>query len=180
MKTALVVAACLMVSTSVWADGYAGLAIGTEPSVNDEFLQQTGQPSGRSLRVLGGWQFHPNFAVEGALNGFDVATNSFGPHTEYQISAALKGSLPLGDNFEAFGRAGIERSWLDQPPGDGFDLSGNGFLVGAGFEYKLDALIHHAASVFVDYNIHRVEMESVRFPVSQTTGSWGLGATIGF
>jgi len=110
-----------------------------------------------------------------ALLGNSIGANIFMVGYAYQL-----GSLPLGDNFEAFGRAGIERSWLDQPPGDGFDLSGNGFLVGAGFEYKLDALIHHAASVFVDYNIHRVEMESVRFPVSQTTGSWGLGATIGF
>jgi Outer membrane protein beta-barrel domain len=178
MKTSLVVA-CLTVSTSAWAGGYVGAAIGTEPSVNDDFIQNTGQPSGRSLRVLGGWKFHPNLAVEGAINGFGVDTNHFGDHTAYQISAVLKGSLPLGNNFEAFGRAGLERTWLDQPPGDGFDLSGNGYVIAAGFEYRLDAVLRNA-SVFVDYSVHHVELESVRFPVTTTTGFWGLGVSIGF
>lgn len=174
MKTALVLA-CLAIPTAASAGSYLGVAIGTEPGVNDEFVQSVGQPSGRSLRALVGTRFG-NLSLEGGLNGFTVLTNRFGEETAYQLSGALKLSLPLGNNFEAFARGGVERTWLDQP--EGFDLSGNGYVVAGGFEFRLDAVLANA-SLFFDYTLHHAGLESPRFPVDETTRIWAIGITVG-
>lgn len=179
MKTALVLAGCLAISSTAWAGGYLGIALGTEPGINDAFVQQEGQPVGRSLRGLGGVRFG-KLSLEGALNGFTVLTNSFGEKTVYQLSGALKLNLPLGNGFEAFARAGLERTWLNQSDAvnQGIDLQGDGYLVGGGFEYRLDAVIANA-SIFVDYNVHHATLESPRIIVDNTERIWGLGVLVG-
>ena len=176
MNTALlVVTALTAMSSTASAGGYLGLGLGTEPGANTE-LKFVATPSGRSARALGGVRFG-NFAVEGAVNGFGVLT-SRGDRNVYQLSAALKLNLPIGSQFEGFGRAGIERTWLnvDDPS---YDLRGDGFLIGAGFEYRLNAVLANS-SIFVDYTIHRATLEDARSnSVDATSRVWGLGFTIG-
>lgn len=176
MRTAFLAATgCLAISTTAFAGGYVGLALGTQPAINTSFEQTMAQPSGRSLRGLVGTRFG-KVAVEGALNGFGVLSRRGAAHTAYQLSGALKLSLPLGNNFEGFARAGLERTWLNL---DGVDLTGNGFLVGGGFEYRLDAILT-SASVFVDYNVHRATLEAPGgAQVDETTRIWGLGLSVG-
>lgn len=184
MKTALVLTGCLAISTAIptraWAGGYLGVALGSEPGINDEFVQGEGQPLGRSLRGLAGIRFG-HVSLEGALNGFTVLTNNFGEKTAYQLSAAAKLNLPLGNGFEAFARAGLERTWLNQSDAQnqGLDLMGDGYLVGGGFEYRLDAVIANA-SLFVDYNVHHATLGSPRITVTATEQIWGLGILVGF
>jgi len=177
MKSVLLVATGLLAisATSASADSYLGLALGTQPDVNDG-MAATATPHGRSLRGLAGLRFG-NVSVEGALNGFDALANRNGDTTVYQLSAALKLSLPLGNNFEGFGRIGIERTWLNVADPI-YDLTGDGLLVGGGFEYRLNAIISNA-SLFVDYNVHRVTLESMATKVDTTVGIWGLGLTVG-
>jgi hypothetical protein len=178
MKTALLVATgCLAISSTASADGYLGLALGTEPGINDQFVQDVAAPVGRSVRVLGGARFG-NISIEGALNGFSVLTKHVGEQTMYQGSVALKLNLPLGNHFEGFGRVGAERTWLNLQD-EGANLAGNGFLVGGGFEYRLDAVLTHA-SIFVDYNVHHATLDAQRFQKDATTRIWGLGFTVGF
>jgi hypothetical protein len=179
MKTALVLTGCLAISSTAWAGTYLGVALGTEPGINDDFVQREGQPVGRSLRGLAGMRFG-NLSLEGALNGFTVLTNSFGEKTAYQLSGALKLNLPLGNGFEAFARAGLERTWLNQSDAQnqGIDLMGDGYLVGGGFEYRLDAVIANA-SVFIDYNVHHATLNSPRIIVDDTAQIWGVGILVG-
>lgn len=178
MKRALLVATGLLgiSTTTASAGGFLGLALGTEPGVNDE-MEARATPVGRSLRGLGGMRFG-NFSIEGALNGFGVATGR-GDQTVYQASAAAKLNLPIGNSFEGFGRAGLERTWLSFGD-ERYDLTGNGFLVGAGFEYRLSGVLA-SASLFVDYTIHRATLEDARSnQVEETSRVWGLGFLIGF
>jgi hypothetical protein len=179
MKSALIVTGCLAIASPAWAGGYLGVAIGSEPGVNDEFVQLEGQPTGRSLRGLAGIRFS-KVSLEGALNGFTVLTNNFGEQTAYQLSGALKLNLPLGNGFEAFARAGLERTWLNQSDSvnQGLDLVGDGYLAGGGFEYHLDAVIANA-SIFVDYNVHHARLDSPRITTDATTRIWGLGILVG-
>jgi len=179
MKTALVLTGCLAISSPAWAGVYVGAAIGSEPGINDEFVQGEGQPLGRSLRGLGGIRFG-HLSLEGALNGFTVLTNNFGEKTAYQLSGAVKLNLPLGNGFEAFARGGLERTWLNQSDAQNqaIDLMGDGYLVGGGFEYRLDAVIANA-SVFVDYNVHHATLESPRIVVNATERIWGIGILVG-
>jgi hypothetical protein len=154
--------------------GYLGLALGTKPSIDDD-LGASATPLGRSLRGLVGIRFG-NLSVEGALNGFTVDVGDF-DRNMYQLSAALKLSLPLGNGFEGFGRVGLERTWLSYDD-ERYDLSGDGFLFGAGFEYRLNAVVSNA-SLFVDYSIHRATLSNTRGEVDATSRMWGLGFTIG-
>jgi hypothetical protein len=176
MKTVLVLVGCLAISSSASAGGYLGLAVGTEPGVNDEFVRTIGPPSGRSLRALGGGRFG-NLSIEGALNGFTIFTTRYGEQTVYQLSGALKLSIPLGNNFEAFARGGVERTWLDLGAQD-LAFTGDGFLAGAGFEYRLNAVLANA-SLFVDYTVHHVKLDSAQFDTDATTRFWGIGLTVG-
>lgn len=177
MKSALLIATGLIAisGTAASADTYLGVALGTQPGINDE-LAMTATPVGRSLRGIAGLRFG-KVSLEGALNGFDVIPNRNGPTTVYQLSAALKLSLPLGNNFEGFGRVGLERTWLNLSD-PVYDLTGDGFLVGGGFEYRLNAIVSNA-SIFVDYNIHHATLESMANKVDSTIGIWGLGVTVG-
>ena len=178
MKTALVAAAaCLGMSATASAGPYAGIALGTEPSINDDFVASVGFHSGRSLRALVGFRYL-NFALEGALGGFGIRTRVGLETNVYTASAALKASLPLGNDFEAFGRLGYERTWLNVG-GDGQDMSGRGFLVAAGFEYRLDAVLAKA-SVFVDYTLRHVALDDTNIQSDLDTRIWSLGFTYGF
>jgi hypothetical protein len=177
MKRAAILAAAglMAISTTASAGGYLGLALGTKPSTNDAFETQ-GQPLGRSLRGLLGFRF-ANLSVEGALNGFNVATQR-GDQTVYQASVALKLSLPIANNFEGFARGGIERTWLSLDDSR-FDLEGDGWLFGGGIEYRLNAVLANA-SVFLDYTYHRTDLSNTGGTISGTSsGMWGLGFTIG-
>jgi len=176
MKSVCLLAAGLMaISTTASAGGYVGLGVGTEPGVNDE-MAKTAVPVGRSVRGLGGIRFG-RFSIEGALNGFGVVANNHGNQDVFQLSAAAKYNLPLGNGFEAFGRAGLERTWLNLGD-DRYNFSGNGFLVGAGFEYRLDLVITNA-SLFVDYTIHHATLTDTRGQVTETSRIWALGFTVG-
>lgn len=177
MKTALVlVVGSLAISSTASAGGYLGLALGTKPAANDDFETKLGTPSGRALRGLAGWRFG-NVAVEAALNGFDVLAPRYGEHTAYQASLSLKLNLPIGNDFEVFGRVGAERTGLKLND-NGFDFTGDGFLAGAGIEYRLNAVLANA-SIFLDYNFHHSTMESVRFDADQTLRIWSIGFSVG-
>jgi hypothetical protein len=165
----------MAISSTASAGGYLGLALGTSPSTNDA-MNNVAQPLGRSLRGLLGIRFS-NVSLEGGLNGFNVATQR-GDQTVYQGSIALKLSIPIANNFEAFGRGGVERTWLSL--GDSTrDLEGDGWLLGGGIEYRLNALVANA-SVFVDYMYHRTDLSNNAGTIHDaSTGMWGLGFTIG-
>jgi hypothetical protein len=96
----------------------------------------------------------------------------------YQGSIAAKLSLPLGNGFEGFGRAGLERTWLHIDD-DRNNWQGDGFLVGGGFEYRFK-LATTSTSIFVDYTIHHATIANAREEVPATSRMWALGFTVGF
>jgi Outer membrane protein beta-barrel domain len=176
MKRAVLVATGLLaISTTATAGGYLGLGLGAQPGVNDQMAMST-PPVGRSLRGLAGLRLG-KLSLEGAINGFDVIARG-AERPLYQLSGALKLNLPLGDNFEAFGRAGLERTWLDVDDAR-YNLTGDGFLAGGGFEYRLDAILA-SASLFVDYTVHHATLEDARNnKLDEISRIWALGFTIG-
>jgi hypothetical protein len=184
MKSALLLATGLLaISSTASAGGYLGLALGTQPGVNDEMAKDVGDPAGRSLRALGGIRFANNFAIEGALNGFGVVAPSRGDQTAYQVSAAARLNIPLGNNFEGFARLGLERTWVNVGD-ERYNWAGNGFLVGGGFAYRLEGVFANSgvlanSAVFVDYNVDHATLENTRDKRDETARIWALGFTIG-
>ena len=101
-----------------------------------------------------------------------------------QLSVAGKYSLPISDGFEAFGRFGYQHTGLgsqDSATGGQLDISGSGFLLGAGIEYRVN-LVATSASIFLDYNFTTSSMGGPSLTVPQTlqTRGFTIGATVGF
>jgi hypothetical protein len=158
------------------AGTYVGLGIG-KPTVssdgNDDFAA-----TGRSHRVMLGMRFG-RVAVEGAYTGYDLAPAvGAAPVDSRSLSAALKLSFPLGNNFEVFGRAGVLHTWIDGSDAS-MSMSGNGYTFSGGFEYGLDLGLARAA-LFVDYSRDLVDLHSddAMRTVDQTASLWTLGFAV--
>jgi len=184
MKRACLVATVLLASTQLaTAGGYAGLGIGTSPAISDD-NDALGAGS-RSLRALLGSRWN-NFALEGAFSGYEVSSvpgsSNRGTFDAYQASVAGKLSFPLGSGFEVFGRLGLQRTWLNSSSAPAYaiyEVAGNGFLVGGGFEYRFSAG-PAGASVFVDYQVNHAKLSGEREEYDFTARGWTLGVTLGF
>ena len=107
--------------------------------------------SDTAWRVLGGYQFNQNFAIEagyadlGEISGRD--NTGFGTGTATAQATAMDVvavvMLPLANRFGLYGKAGIYRAEVDTHvslPGLGSDSaseSNNGFTFGAGVSFSL-------------------------------------------
>ena len=92
---------------------YLGGSIGTA-SLNDDFDGFDIDTDSVSLRLIVGWQFNDYFALEGGYHNFGDFEQNFDAGGE-PVDVILKadgftlgvtGTLPLGDKFALFGRAG--------------------------------------------------------------------------
>jgi hypothetical protein len=196
MNCAVLVASTLVaLAGTASANTYIGIGIGPSPAISgDDRLESVG----RSGKLLVGFNFgvpgrSPKFAVEGSIgrNGAlfsdqqDGAVTVLQPYGNmYQAAVSGKLNFVLGNNFEAFGRLGlhhIQADASDQPTRrDTLDVSGNGFLVGGGIEYKLKLGV--GGGIFLDYTISKAELtndlSALKFDVTMRT--WTLGLTFGF
>jgi opacity protein-like surface antigen len=180
-RASLAVTLVALAGSSASAGTYLGLGIGSAPEVNEQTDRFSSD--GRSGKILAGMRFG-NVSVEGAISKFDMARTSdrnavvpFGD--QIQAAAAAKLSLPLGNNFEAFGRVGVHKTWLraDQMP-DINNAEGTGYLVGAGVEYRLNLVVGQG-SIFVDYQYNDVKLEGERFMLDGSSRMFSIGLTVG-
>jgi hypothetical protein len=118
------------------------------------------------------------FSVEAQGSQFDLAFASRA-YDATQLALALKLSIPLGNDFELFGKGGVQRTWLNiAGSNDDANAAGSGLLFAAGFEYRLNLGVT-AASVFVDYqrsSSNYTTNNMVEF--DGTSSMWTLGATV--
>lgn len=175
MKRAALAVILLAASSGVASAGtYLGLGIGTAPAIDNQLEMDS---NGRSLRGLVGRRWG-RFSIEGALGGFDGYGAAGDPYDAYQGAIAAKLNLPLSDGFEAYGRAGLQRTWLSRQKED-LDADGSGYVLGAGFAFRLD-LGAADGSIFVDYQYTNVELEDGAMRTYDfNTRMWTLGLTIG-
>jgi hypothetical protein len=167
-------------STAASAGTYIGLGIGSEAtgSATRAGGLDAGSMSGyeRSGRLMLGTRLS-KLSVEGQGSRFDVSFDANG-YQATQLGLALKLNLPLGHNFEVFGRGGVQRTWLTQSFSSMHDAAGNGWVAGGGFEYRLNLGVT-AASIFVDYQRSQTDFTNDYMLQWQGTSSmWTLGATL--
>jgi hypothetical protein len=159
------------------AGGYLGLGVGTGPAASSSGGDL--ESDGRSGRLLFGFKTG-KLAVEGAVSGWDMQfmtgrlqTPIGGTVDAWQASVAAKLSLPLSDGFEAFGRLGVHRTWLNRD--DAYvEVAGNGYLLGAGIEYRFGI-----ASVWMDYQYSAADVEGQLGEFDFSARMWTLGLSIG-
>lgn len=170
--------------TSVASAGtYVGLGIGSDASGSGEYTD--GRPMGdvngygRSGRLMVGTRIS-KLSLEAQGSRYDLSLPIDPVMEATQLGAALKLSLPLGSNFEIFGKGGIQRTWLSSQTSEQRDAAGNGWLFGAGFEYRLNLGVT-SASVFVDYQRSSTGFTqgSNMLTYDGVMSMWTLGATVG-
>jgi opacity protein-like surface antigen len=187
-RAALVVATLAAVSGTASAGTYLGLGIGPSPTVSDD--KDRLDAVGRSGKVLLGFGMG-RLSIEGSIGRNDMTlADQMGRAIPYghlwQASASGKLNFPLGDRFEAFGRAGLIHMRVDaadrpEDRRDALRISGNGFLIGGGFEYRLNLGVG-GGSIFLDYTIANADLSSdlsQQLQFDTTTRIWTLGLTIG-
>ena len=177
MRAGLVAALLLGTSSAASAGGYLGLGVGTAPATSGDM---SFAEDGRSGRLQIGYRFG-RLAVEGLGSRYDLIRNDGHLYTGTTLAVAGKYNHELGDKFEAFGRAGLQRTSLDvETSNEPFD--GNGWLIGGGFEYRVNLGVVGGA-IFVDYTIARTGLKSdLRgdMEFGMTSRTWTLGATVAF
>jgi len=183
MRSLLAVVLVAASTTAASAGTYLGLGIGTAARPSGDLPATTGDGN-RAGRLIAGLQLghlsigHVSVEATGSRFG-ELRRNAYA-YQGTMLAADLKYSLPLGDNFEAFGRAGLERTWLSTDPSNVPDYAGNGWLLGAGFEYRFDVGAT-GASVFVDYErtgTTLVNQAVMTNTADEQVGIWMLGATV--
>ena len=186
MRAALALAFVAATSSAASAGVYVGLGIGTNAlSERDDRLVE----DGRSFRLLVGYQFRPlrhgTIAVEGSYGSYGVGLKDSTVRLMDgdQLSIAARYSLPIADNFEAFGRLGLQHTSVGgyDPL---YDTSGNGFLVGAGIAYRFDVGVGKGAAVTVDYQLNKTTLSGGRYTgpaeLDLLERQWTLGVQMSF
>ncbi|MBV8760829.1 MAG: outer membrane beta-barrel protein [Deltaproteobacteria bacterium] len=177
MRSLLAVALVAASASAASAGTYLGLGIGTAASghVGDDASSQ-GTDGNRSGRLFLGFRFG-NLSVEGGVMRFSQMFKNTADDAT-QLGADLKYSLPLGNGFEVFGRGGLQRTQLSN---DQASISGNGWLLGAGFEYRLNLGVT-AASLFVDYTHSQTSYDQGQTggmtTIDSSASMWMAGATL--
>ncbi len=174
----LAVALVAASASAASAGTYLGLGIGTAASPGGDVAAMSSDGN-RSGRLILGTRFG-RLSIEGAASRYSLFNRSLAiPYDGTMLAGALKYSLPLGNNFELFGRGGVQRTWLTTDA-QAREWSGNGWLLGAGFEYRLNLGLT-GASLFVDYEHSSSTLEtSSQMSLKQdaTIGLWTAGVTL--
>lgn len=176
MRSLLAVALVAASASAASAGTYLGLGIGTSATPSGD-IPMTSNDGNHSGRLMVGSRFG-RLSIEGAGSryGFYRSNATF---QGTMLAIAAKYNYPLGDNFEVFGRGGLQRTWLSTSASTLSDFAGNGWLLGAGFEYRLDLGV--GASVFVDYehtSTSLVNQDDMRTTKDESIGMWTLGVTL--
>jgi hypothetical protein len=178
-RTALALVLIAASASAASAGGFVGLGVGTgAASSGDSSLDE----SGRSGRLMLGYRFG-RISVEGIGSRYGLGTPDGTESTGTTLGLAGRYNFPLQDSFEVFGRLGLQRTSIS---GDnvGAELSGTGYLIGAGAEFRLPVAVA-AISVFVDYTIQHTSLDGYHGPTTfaeagLTSRIWTLGATLSF
>lgn len=176
MKRLSVTTLCLAAMTSTASAGaYIGLGIGTSARASSDATMMEGD--GRSGRLMLGWQIG-RFGIEGSGTRYDVWVAQ-APFEATQLAIGLKYGLPIDNNFEVFGRGGLQRTSLNTISSGGYDADGGGFYLGLGVAYKLP-IAAVGASVFMDYQRTWTTFDNGLGEYDGVAGIWTLGATLSF
>jgi OmpA-OmpF porin, OOP family len=112
---------------------YVGGGVGV-PDYHSSINGVAGGGSGTGVKLYGGYQFNPNFAVE--LGGYELGhiDNSTGKANVRGAYVDAVGFYPLNDRFSLLGSAGVAQGHWDTTNGDD---SSAALKLGAGVQYQL-------------------------------------------
>lgn len=156
-KTSLAAITALAAASTAFASESMYLGAGVGPS-NTRMTQQiqytdgttssrSDRASGVGYKIFGGYRLSPHFGTElqysrlGDVNLSSPAdAKSLGSVSRHALSLSAIGYVPLTDNIDLLGKAGMVRTFHRSSNGQlpaGYRNGQNGVLLGLGAEYKL-------------------------------------------
>ena len=162
--TTTLLAAMLTGISAAHADGYVSLGVGSEAALGGEMGDRF-QPEGSGAGRLALGYRSRSVAIEavafgnglgfmnsGATGDADMTTMSLGVDLKYHLHIAL--------GLEAYGRAGLHRTWLSESvQSEMATYQGDGHVLGGGLQYTFDLLPKIEAAVWADYSRQVFELD---------------------
>jgi OOP family OmpA-OmpF porin len=133
---------------------YVGGNVGSSQRTGDSPLSGSIGKSDTGYKVYGGWEFHPNFAVEAGYADLGKFSGSVGSMKSRGAFADLVGKVPLADRLSALGRVGVydgHTTVRDVAGANGKDNETN-LKYGAGLQYDLS----QSASLRAEWERYRL------------------------
>jgi hypothetical protein len=152
------------------AGSYVSLGLGGDPALQGDLEAAAGGDAGGNGRLALGQRFG-RLAIEASLSRFGIPDDDA---TAAGIHARL--AFPLGGNFEAYGRLGLERLWLGDSTMTTVSGDASGWVGGGGLEYRLKAPLLGTASIWAELSQDRFTTEA---GAEGGVRLWTLGATLG-
>lgn len=162
MKLAVVAGLSLLaLSTTAHAGGYVSAGIGPQPAFGGEIEGGYSGDGHNSARVMVGKRFGM-VGLEAGVGGFgftgtaqDTADTAAGAKM-YNAQLAVTLTMPLMVKLDGYVRGGVEKSWASGEVNDGIDITGDGWVIGAGAAYNLGM---HDAALWAELNHEMVTYE---------------------
>jgi hypothetical protein len=181
MRTLLALVIIASTAAAAHAGIYAGVGVGTGADVSDS-INTKYTADGRSARLALGYRIGP-FSIEGAYSGYGLEVDNAGLYDSRSLQLAGKYNLELGSKFEAYGRLGFLRTDLNSRDGSNVDLSGTGYTLSLGMEYRID-LIATGLGIYMDWTRNSANLSTTDPTTTaanigdQTASLWTLGVNV--
>lgn len=184
MKLAAVVALSLLaLPAAAHAGGYVSAGIGTAPQFGGDLDDGYSGKGHNSARVMVGKQFGI-VGLEAGVAGFgfsgvsqDTGDTATGARM-YNAQLAITVTLPLMTKLDGYLRGGIEKAWASGEANAGIDISGSGYLIGAGVAYSLGV---HDAALWAELGHEMVSYDHTNNPTREgTVDALMVGVKFGF
>lgn len=184
MRAPLIALALVSVPAVANAGMYIGLGVGTGANVTDS-ANDSYAADGRSARVALGYRIF-GFSVEGMYSGYGLALG--GPdkpaaekYDSRSIQLAAKYNYEFAPSFELFGRLGYLHTDVTSATGTSLDLSGEGWTMSVGLEYRLN-LVLTGLGIYMDWTRNAADLNYAdgnqsKF-ANQTASMWTVGVNL--
>lgn len=177
-------AALLLASATARADGYIGAGVGSDSALHGGLGAHfdTGDEASAGRLLIG--QRMGIVALEASLFGTDLhgVSQAAGPHDYSTISLGvdLKVYLPLLLGLEAYGRAGLNKTWLDAPAErQQWSYEGRGHALGGGLQYTIGLPLADIG-LWLDYTRQETDLrDGNRAPLDGRVDMLTLGVSLG-
>lgn len=167
------------------ADGYVGVGIGSDSALGGDLNQHFSTDDDTSSRRIVIGQRFGFVALEASLFGSELLGDSAlvgnNEYSTVSLGVDLKFHLGLILGLEAYGKLGLNKTWLSGPAEtDAWDYSGRGNALGLGLQYTFDLPLA-SISLWADYTVQRTELrDSDRQALDGELAMGNLGVSLGF
>ena len=167
------------------ADGYIGAGMGSASELEGDIASNfTTDEQASNSRIVVGERFG-SLAVEGSLFGTQLhggsAFTGEGEFTTISLGVDLKYYVGLVGGLEAYGKIGLNRTWLSGPAAqEDWNYQGHGEALGVGLQYSFHLPLTEVG-LWLDYTAQKTELrDGDNQPLDGRLGMANLGLSLGF